>query len=297
MPIRRFRRQYEQLSQFERGRIIAMMEAGWSARQVARQLGRSYCVVRRCWDQWIREMSFIRRPCSGRPRQTSRREDHHIIRNAHVQPTASSAAIQAQWCRVRGNRTAVELNQVAFSDESRVYFSSDDNRVRVSRPHGERFNPAFALQRHAAPTTGVMVCGVFPYNTRSSLILIRGTMTAQRYVHDILQPHVLPLMLRLSGAIFKQGNAQPYTARMSQDCLHTVTILPWSARSPDLSPIKHIWDHLGRRVGHRTRLNELEANLQQIWNEMYQDIIQNLYASMPDRIVSCIRARGGSTGY
>ncbi|GFX61366.1 HTH_Tnp_Tc3_2 domain-containing protein [Trichonephila clavipes] len=31
-----------------------------------------------------------------RPRQTSRQEDRHIVRNAHVQPTASSAAIQAQ---------------------------------------------------------------------------------------------------------------------------------------------------------------------------------------------------------
>ncbi|PRD28354.1 UNVERIFIED_CONTAM: hypothetical protein NCL1_32619 [Trichonephila clavipes] len=30
------------------------------------------------------------------PRQTSRREDHHIVRNARVQPSASSAAIQAQ---------------------------------------------------------------------------------------------------------------------------------------------------------------------------------------------------------
>ncbi|GFT01378.1 transposable element Tcb2 transposase [Trichonephila clavipes] len=41
-------------------------------------------------------MSFTRRPCSERPRQTSRGEDHHIVRNARVQPTASSAAIQAQ---------------------------------------------------------------------------------------------------------------------------------------------------------------------------------------------------------
>ncbi|GFU41887.1 transposable element Tcb2 transposase [Trichonephila clavipes] len=44
MPLRRFRRQYEQLSQFERERITGMMEAGWSARRVARQLGRSDCV-------------------------------------------------------------------------------------------------------------------------------------------------------------------------------------------------------------------------------------------------------------
>ncbi|GFV07500.1 transposable element Tcb2 transposase [Trichonephila clavipes] len=96
MPLHRFRRQYEQLLQFERGRIIGMMEAGWSARRVARQLGCSDCVVRRCWDQWIQEMSFTQRPGSGRPRQTSRRGDRHIVRNARVQPTASSAAIQAK---------------------------------------------------------------------------------------------------------------------------------------------------------------------------------------------------------
>ncbi|GFW70065.1 transposable element Tcb2 transposase [Trichonephila clavipes] len=68
-----------------------MMEAG-----VARQFGRSDCVVRRCWGQWTPDMSFTRRPGSGRTRQTSRREDSYIIRNARVQPTASSATIQAQ---------------------------------------------------------------------------------------------------------------------------------------------------------------------------------------------------------
>ncbi|GFY24363.1 transposable element Tcb2 transposase [Trichonephila clavipes] len=96
MPLRPFRRECEQLSQFERGRIIGMMEAGWSARRVARQLGRSDSVVRRCWDQWMREMSFTRSSGLGCPRQTSRREDRHIIRNTRVQLTASSATIQAQ---------------------------------------------------------------------------------------------------------------------------------------------------------------------------------------------------------
>ncbi|GFT74223.1 uncharacterized protein TNCV_4081441 [Trichonephila clavipes] len=42
MPLHRFRRQYEQLSQFERGRIIGMMEAGWTARRIVRH---SDCVV------------------------------------------------------------------------------------------------------------------------------------------------------------------------------------------------------------------------------------------------------------
>ncbi|GFU49787.1 transposable element Tcb1 transposase [Trichonephila clavipes] len=138
-------------------------------------------------------MSFTGRPGSERPRLTSRREDHHIVKNARVQPIASSAAIQAQ---------------VAPS---------------LGAP----------VKRHTAPTAGVMVWGAIAYNTRSPLVLIRGTMIAQRYVHDILQPRVSSLMQRLAGAIFQQDNAQPHTARVSQDCLSTVSTLPWPARSQD----------------------------------------------------------------
>ncbi|GFT59228.1 transposable element Tcb2 transposase [Trichonephila clavipes] len=202
-----------------------MMEAGWSTKRVVRQLDRSDCVERRYLDQWIREISFIRRPGSERPRQASRREDHHIVRNARVHPTASSAnqvqvapslgtpvssqtirrrlaeghlglrcpirvlpltpthqCLHLEWCHARGNWTAAEWNQIVFSDESRFNLSSDDNRVRVWRPLGERLNSAFALQRHTAPTAGVMVSGVIAYNTRLPLVLIRDTMTA----HDIL---------------------------------------------------------------------------------------------------------------
>ncbi|GFV98342.1 transposable element Tcb2 transposase [Trichonephila clavipes] len=93
-------------------------------------------------------MSFTGRP--GRSRQTSRREDPHIVRNARVQPTSSSTVIQAQ---------------VVFSDESKISLSSDDNRVRVWRSRSERLNLAFALQRHTPPTAGVMVWGVLAYNT------------------------------------------------------------------------------------------------------------------------------------
>ncbi|GFV62136.1 transposable element Tcb1 transposase [Trichonephila clavipes] len=129
-------------------------------------------------------MSFTRRSRSGCPRLTSCREDRHIVRNARVQPTASSTAIQAQWYRPRGNWTAAELNQVVFSDEYRFNLSSDDNHVLVWRPLGERLNPALALQRHTTLTADAMVWGVTAYITRSPLVLIRGTMTAQWYVHD-----------------------------------------------------------------------------------------------------------------
>ncbi|GFX88407.1 uncharacterized protein TNCV_2278751 [Trichonephila clavipes] len=53
-------------------------------------------------------------------------------------------------CRTRSSLATRER-------EYRFNLSSDDNRVGVWRPRGERLNPAFALQRHTTPTAGVMV--------------------------------------------------------------------------------------------------------------------------------------------
>ncbi|GFX22654.1 transposable element Tcb2 transposase [Trichonephila clavipes] len=238
------------------GRIIGMMEAGWSARRVARLLGRSDCVVKKYGTSGSKR-------CHLHEDQAQDALDRPVI-----EKTATL------------NWTTAEWNQVDFSEESRFDLSSDGNRIRVWRPRGERFNPALALQRTHHSTSDVMVWGAIAYNTRSLLVLIRGTMTAQRYVHDILQPDVLPLLQWLPGAIFQQDIDEPHTARVSQDYLHTVTTLSWPFRSADLSPLEDIWDHLRPLVVFPTSLNKLEARLQKIWNEVSQDIIQNLYATL-----------------
>ncbi|GFX86322.1 transposable element Tcb1 transposase [Trichonephila clavipes] len=55
-------------------------------------------------------------------------------------------------------------------------------------------------------------------------------MTAQRYVHDILQPHVLPLMQRLHGAIFQQRQCSAShgksVTRRSPYCYYTSLACP-----------------------------------------------------------------------
>ncbi|GFY18225.1 hypothetical protein TNCV_2046311 [Trichonephila clavipes] len=44
---------------------------------------------------------------------------------------------------------------------------------------------------------------------------------------------------------FSKRQCSASSARVSQDCLCTVTTLPFPALSPDLSPIGHIWNHFG----------------------------------------------------
>ncbi|GFU15877.1 putative RNA-directed DNA polymerase from transposon BS [Trichonephila clavipes] len=69
--------------------------------------------------------------------------------------TPTHRRFRLEWCRTRGNWTEAEWNLVVFSEESRFNLSNDDNCVRG--PRRECLNPAFALQRHTAPTADVMV--------------------------------------------------------------------------------------------------------------------------------------------
>ncbi|GFS86807.1 transposable element Tcb1 transposase [Trichonephila clavipes] len=87
-----------------------------------------------------------------------------------------------------------------------------------------------------------MVWGAIANDSRSTLNVMRGTLTGQRYVDDILRPHVGPFLNGHSGAIFQQDNARRHAARVAQDFLRHFQTFPWRAHSPDLSLIEHVWD-------------------------------------------------------
>ncbi|GFX97200.1 transposable element Tcb2 transposase [Trichonephila clavipes] len=107
---------------------------------------------------------------------------------------------------------------VVFSDESWFGLGTDDNRVRVWRRPGERHNPPPTVLRHTARTAGVMVWGPIAYDSQSTLLVMRGTLTGQRYVDDILRPHVRPFLNGLPRAKF---SSKIISVRIQQELLKT----------------------------------------------------------------------------
>ncbi|GFX04261.1 transposable element Tcb2 transposase [Trichonephila clavipes] len=77
--------------------------------------------------------------------------------------------------------------------------------------------------------------------------------------------------------------------------------MDWPARSPDLNPIEHVWDFLGRRLAARTlppvTIRELRWALQDEWAAMPQQLIDTLILSMGRRCETCLAVREDHVPY
>ncbi|GFU05056.1 transposable element Tc1 transposase [Trichonephila clavipes] len=307
MPGKRARRHFSRLNEFETDLIIGMkLRAGRRAVLLARWIVRSAPleIVGSSGHEKVprREKPGLER--TGRSRG-ERIEGSHLAeanlkskRPFHALPlTPEHRQLRLQWCQAKSMWNVTDWQKVVFSDESRFVLGTDDNRVRLWRHPGERYNSFHTVLRHTARTAGVIVWGAIAYDSRSTLIVMRRTLTGQRYVDDIFRPHVGPFLNGLPGAIFQQDNARRLTARVAQDFLRYFQTLPWPARSPDLSPVEHVWDQLKRQMPSCHSVHDLKLAVQDLWAHLPQDNIRCLINSMPDCVAACIAAGGGLTHY
>ncbi|GFW63537.1 transposable element Tcb2 transposase [Trichonephila clavipes] len=91
--------------------------------------------------------------------------------------TPGHRQMRLQWCQARSLWNVTDRQKIVFSDESRFVLGTDDNRVRRWRHSGKRYNSPHTVLRHTARTAGVMVSGAIAYDSQSTLIVMRGTLT------------------------------------------------------------------------------------------------------------------------
>ncbi|GFU15712.1 transposable element Tcb1 transposase [Trichonephila clavipes] len=143
----------------------------------------------------------------------------------------------------------------ALSQESGSYHQ--DGRICVRWHGSERKLVVCIHHRHTDPSPGMMVWGVI------------GCM---------------------SGLPFARIDVSLNSARHISDT-ENVQLLPWLARSPDLSSIGNVRAMVAERL---TRRYTPVTTLDELW---YRVAIQFLFHSMPRCISAIITARGGWFGY
>lgn len=208
------------------------------------------------------------------------------------------------WARLHLRWTRRQWGSVLFSDESKFNVSFADGRMRVWRSRGTRFDDRCVTEYDRWGGGSVHVWGGITAFEKTDLVVLIGNVTAQTYINDVLRPVVVPFMGRhLRRGLFQQDNARAHTARATMQFLNQngINVLDWPSFSPDLSPIEHLWDELGRTVRKR---NPPPQNVQQLrqaliaeWNNLPQQKVLTLIQSMRRRIQACINANGGHTKY
>ena len=115
--------------------------------------------------------------------------------------------------------------------------------------------------------------------------------------NDILDDSVLPTLWQQfweDPFLFQRDNAPVHKARSTQKRFVEIIVeeLDWPAQSPELNPIKHLWDELLRQM--RARLNrptsvpDITNALVAEWKQVPTAMFQRLVEILPRRVEAFI---------
>ncbi|CAK9801681.1 Transposable element Tcb1 transposase [Anthophora quadrimaculata] len=198
--------------------------------------------------------------------------------------------------------TVQDWKKVLFSDESKFKLFGSDGKQYVRRPVGTRYNSKYQIPPVKHGGGGAMVWGAFSYEGVGPLVEIEGVMDCFVY-KDILDKQMLPFAKdnMPDGWIFQHDTDPKHASKIVSQYLSAknVRVLEWPAQSPDLNPIEHLWDKLGRRVTNKKHSNkrDLFKTLSEEWNKIPRDTIIGLIESMPRRCAAVIIFKGMATKY
>ncbi|GFU40400.1 transposable element Tcb2 transposase [Trichonephila clavipes] len=299
MSRRKQRSAFDQVYEFDRGRIEAYRDCELSFREIGSRVGGNQTTVMRICDRWMQEVSA--RTIRRRLQQSGLSTRRPLL---NLPLTQNHRLLRRQWCDKR-RMWAAEWNEVVFTDESRIYLQHHNGWIRVWRHRGERMLNSCVMHLLTGPVPGIMVWGGIGYHSRTPLVHIAGTLNSQRYFSDVLDPVVLPYLQGLATAIFQQDNARPHVARIFQRFVvnHQIEFLPWLAGSLSRSFAhrKHVVHGCSTIDPDYTPSCHTRSTLATcgscIWSAVPQEHIQSLIESMPRRGSAVISNNGDYSGY
>ncbi len=217
--------------------------------------------------------------------------------------SAKNRKRRLQFAQAHQNWTIENWKNIAWSDESQFLLRHSDGRFRIWHKEHESMDPPFLVSMVQAGGGGVMVWGIFSWHTLSPLVPIEHRLIRHSLPEYCCWPCPSLYDMTSSEGYFQQNNAPCHKAQIISDWFlehdNEFTLLKCPPQSPDLNPIEHIWDVVEREICimdvQPTNLQQLRDAIMSIWTKISEECFQHLAESMPRRIKTVLKAKGGPT--
>lgn len=159
----------------------------------------------------------------------------------------------------------------------------------VRRKQGERFLEECIVPAIKHGGGKVMVWGTMARSGVGSLTIVDGWLNSEAYI-ELVKTYVKKVARKLIGRrfTFQRDGAPCHTSKITAASLEkmNICVVPLAAQSPDLNPIEHLWDHLGKVVDEMrpTSLADLKQKLSAAWESIKSDVTQKLVDYTPARV-------------
>lgn len=208
------------------------------------------------------------------------------------------------WARNHSSWTSEDWRNVVWSDETKFTLVNSEGKEYVWVKDGESLGGNAVVQTKKFGGGKVMMWGCMTWEGVGFACKIDSTLDGELY-SKILRGELMDTIdfykLDQDEVIFQHDNDPKHTSNIAQDALDDLglSVLSWPSQSPDLNPIEHLWNHLQKQIKNDRRIfgtfDELWARIEEEMREENKGLCRKLIATMPERVIDVIKAKGGYT--
>lgn len=198
--------------------------------------------------------------------------------------------------------TSVDWKSVIFTDEKRFTLDGPDSWSTYMDPARK-----MVRDRVRCGGGGLMFWGMISSSGLLWIKFLDGKVDSSKYIEVLREAKgILDDKFGDGNYILQQDNCPIHTSAKTRQWLQDANmhVLKWPAKSPDLNIIENIWNYMSCKVyekkvkfASRNELkNEIEKIVRKI-NEKDRKYVENLYASIPKRLLSVIDKKGAIIDY
>lgn len=339
---------HSRLTEEQRWGVIVLHKQGKSFADIAKELNVGHNTPGRVWRRYTERGTPLSSSRSGRPRSTTEDENYAMELHARIDKFTTPNRIKKQlfldvsprtidrrlqdvglFGRVAVKKrnyntdevrkrlafangykdwTAVQWENVLFSDERTFWGHGACGHTYVRRPKGEAFNPEYCIHKKAHPVKmGAWAC--FSAKGAGYLKMYEETMDAKLH-RRILDSELIPSARRFWSLdlpnvqqwYLLHDNDKKFDSGLVNEWLHNhgITKLDFPPYSPDLNPIENLWFMAKGVDKHCCETTaDLEEAILTEWKALNEqsDLLKSLVHSMPARCQAVIDAKGWHTKY